>query len=163
MKNSKTQIVATIGPTSINYAIMKKMAQAGMDIVRINLSHAVRPDMEQIVENVKQLKKETGIKLSLMLDTRGPEIRVKTFEQGRVEIKKGQQMFIKREIAGALVFFVITIVQMLISFVAEKGSSRDNMMSCVNCFIKGDCTYRKSGGVCPKGTSLSENGKYCVK
>ena len=79
------------------------------------------------------------------------------------EIKKGQQMFIKRLIAGALVFFVITIVQMLISFVAEKGSSRDNMMSCVNCFIKGDCTYRKSGGVCPKGTSLSENGKYCVK
>lgn len=101
MKNSKTQIVATIGPTSINYAIMKKMAQAGMDIVRINLSHAVMPDMEQIVENVKQLKKETGIKLSLMLDTRGPEIRVKTFEQGGVEIKKGQQfIFTAKSVAG---------------------------------------------------------------
>lgn len=101
MKNSKTQIVATIGPTSINYAIMKKMAQAGMDVVRINLSHAVRPDMEQIVENVKQLKKETGIKLSLMLDTRGPEIRVKTFEQGKVEIKKGQQfIFTAKSVMG---------------------------------------------------------------
>ena len=101
MKNSKTQIVATIGPTSINYPIMKKMAQAGMDIVRINLSHAVMPDMEQIVENVKQLKKETGIKLSLMLDTRGPEIRVKTFEQGRVEIKKSQQfIFTAKSVVG---------------------------------------------------------------
>ncbi len=101
MKNSKTQIVATIGPTSINYATMKKMVQAGMDIVRINLSHAVMPDMEQIVENVKQLKKETGIKLSLMLDTRGPEIRVKTFEQGRVEIKKGQQfIFTAKSVVG---------------------------------------------------------------
>ncbi len=101
MKNNKTQIVATIGPSSIAYQTMKKMAQAGMDIVRINLSHAVRQDMDTIVANVKQLKKETGIKLQLMLDTRGPEIRVKKFENGKVEIKKGQQfIFSAKNVVG---------------------------------------------------------------
>lgn len=89
MTNDKTQIVATIGPSSFDFQTMKKMAQAGMDIVRINLSHAKHEDMEAIVANVKQLRKE-GFNLSLMLDTRGPEIRVKTFKDGKVDIKKGQ-------------------------------------------------------------------------
>ncbi len=52
------------------------------------------------------------------------------------EIKKGQQIFIKRLIAGALVFFVISIVQLVINFVA--GSDNENMWSCVNCFLN-DC------------------------
>lgn len=101
MKNNKTQIVASIGPASINYQTMKKMTQAGMDIVRINLSHAVKPDMETIVANVKQIKKELGAKLLLMLDTRGPEIRVKSFADGKVNIKKGQQfVFTSKSVQG---------------------------------------------------------------
>lgn len=101
MKQNKTQIVATIGPASIEYSTMKKMTTAGMDIVRINLSHALRPDMETIVAHVKQIKKEQSVNLKLMLDTRGPEIRVKTFEHGKVEIKKGQRfVFTAKKIVG---------------------------------------------------------------
>ncbi len=101
MKNKKTQIVASIGPASLNYQTMKKMTMAGMNIVRINLSHAVNEDMEKIVANVKQIKKDLGVKLLLMLDTRGPEIRVKTFENERVKIKKGQTfVFTAKSVKG---------------------------------------------------------------
>lgn len=52
------------------------------------------------------------------------------------EIKKGQQMFIKRLIAAVLVFFVVTIVQLVISFAAKDST---NIMGCAKCFINGDC------------------------
>ncbi len=77
------------------------------------------------------------------------------------EIKKGQNLFIKRLISGALVFFVFTIVQLIISFVTTDEDK--NIMSCSDCFINNNCTYRKnSDGTCEKGTELSKNGKVCV-
>lgn len=95
-----TDVVASIGPSCISYLTMKKMAHAGMTIARINLSHAKKQDMETIVANVKQLKKD-GEHVSVMLDTRGPEIRVKTFKNDRVDIKKGQQfIFSSKNVVG---------------------------------------------------------------
>lgn len=97
----KTKIVATIGPASNNYAVMKKLAQAGMNVVRINLSHAKLKDMEIILKNVKKIKKELNIALPIMIDTRGPEIRVKTFMNDSAEIKKGQKfVFTTKDIVG---------------------------------------------------------------
>lgn len=79
------------------------------------------------------------------------------------EIKKGQGLFVKRLISGALVFFVFTIVQLIVSFAAEEGD-KTNIMTCAKCFINGDCTYMKnSNGTCPVGTKLSENKKFCVE
>lgn len=62
------------------------------------------------------------------------------------EIKKGQQMFIKRLIAAALIFFVISIVQLLISFVADS-SEKEGIMSCASCFLNG---ANESTGSCKK-------------
>lgn len=62
------------------------------------------------------------------------------------EIKKGQQIFIKRLIAGALVFFVFVVVQFLISLVAGGKNERANIMTCANCFINGECTYKDASG-----------------
>ena len=78
----KTKIIATIGPSSIDYDIMKKMVLAGLDVVRINLSHAKLESMNTILSNVKKLRKELKVPLPIMLDTRGPELRVKTFKEG---------------------------------------------------------------------------------
>ncbi len=86
----KTKIIATIGPASIDYDIMKSLVLAGLNVVRINLSHANIKDMDAILKNVKKLRKELSVPLPIMLDTRGPELRVKTFKEGSVEIKKGQ-------------------------------------------------------------------------
>ena len=57
------------------------------------------------------------------------------------EIKKGQSLFIKRLIAGALVFFVFTIVQLIISLAAD-ASDKNNIMTCAKCFINGECEYK---------------------
>ncbi len=86
----KTKIIGTIGPSSISYDVMKNLVLAGLNVVRINLSHAKLKDMETILKNVKKLRKELNVALPIMIDTRGPELRVKTFASGSVEIKKGQ-------------------------------------------------------------------------
>lgn len=77
------------------------------------------------------------------------------------EIKKGQQIFIKRLISGALVFFVVTIVQLIISFVATDEEEA-NMMTCAKCFINGDCTYKPVNGKCEIG-DLDETKTFCVE
>ena len=61
------------------------------------------------------------------------------------EMKKGQQMFVKRLISAAIIFFVIAIVKLLISFVA--GSDKENIMTCANCFLNG---ASETTGVCNK-------------
>ena len=58
------------------------------------------------------------------------------------EIKKGQQIFIKRLIAGALVFFVFVVVQLVISLAAGNETERSNIMTCAKCFLNKDCTYK---------------------
>lgn len=62
------------------------------------------------------------------------------------EIKKGQQMFIKRLISAAIIFFVIAIVKLLISFAA--GDDNQNIMTCANCFLNGAETKGKKAGTC---------------
>ena len=73
------------------------------------------------------------------------------------EIKKGQQMFIKRLIAGALVFFVFSIVQLVMSLVSDNKVENNNIMTCVNCFLNKNCSY------CNDGFHVSEDGTYCVQ
>lgn len=97
----KTKIVATIGPSCMDYKILKKMVQAGLNVVRINLSHSKLEDNELILKNVKKLRNELNVSLPIMLDTRGPELRVRTFADGSVKIKKGQQfIFTSRNVVG---------------------------------------------------------------
>ena len=97
----KTKIIGTIGPVSISYDVMKSLVLAGLNVVRINLSHAKQKDMDTIFKNVKKLRKELGVPLPIMIDTRGPELRVKTFVEGAVNIKKGQLFtFTSNDIVG---------------------------------------------------------------
>lgn len=97
----KTKLVATIGPASMDYKVLKKLVHNGLNVVRINLSHAKREDMDIIMANVKRLRKEMNVPLPVMIDTRGPEIRVKTFKNGSVSIKKGQTfVFTGRNVVG---------------------------------------------------------------
>ena len=97
----KTKIIGTIGPASIDYSVMKKLVLAGLNIVRINLSHAKIEDMETVCNNVKRVRKELNVPLPIMIDTRGPEVRVKTFKEGKVTIKKGQKfIFTGKNIQG---------------------------------------------------------------
>ena len=73
------------------------------------------------------------------------------------EIKKGQQIFIKRLIAGALVFFVSVIVNFVISLAADSSSQKSSIMKCADCFLNKKCTY------CADNYHISDDGKTCVK
>lgn len=97
----KTKIIGTIGPASSNYQTLKELALAGLNVVRINLSHATLEGMNGILENVIRIRQELNIPLPIMIDTRGPEIRVKKFKNGEVKIKKGQIFtFTGRDVEG---------------------------------------------------------------
>lgn len=98
----KTKVVATIGPSCMKYETLKAMCVSGLNMVRINLSHAKQPDMDEIIKNVKRARKELNIPLPVMIDTRGPEIRVKTFKGGSALIKRGQIFtFTARDVEGS--------------------------------------------------------------
>ncbi len=97
----KTKIVGTIGPASMSYSTLKALVQAGLDIVRINLSHAELDGMNQILDNVRRVREELRVPLPIMIDTKGPEIRVGTFKGGSVNIKRGQTfIFTGRKVQG---------------------------------------------------------------
>lgn len=87
----KTKIIATIGPSSNNYKTIKNMVGAGLNVVRLNMSHGVREGHQVVVDIVKKLRQDLGVSLPIMMDNRGPEIRVLNFADGSVNIKKGQE------------------------------------------------------------------------
>jgi len=122
----KTKIVATIGPSSFDYAIMKKMVQAGLNVIRINLSHSRLGDMDEIVKNVKKIRKELSVPLPIMIDTRGPEIRVKIFEAGEAQIKKGQTFtFTEKILLGNE-----TVVSLNMTGIAKSVKAGDKILAC---------------------------------
>lgn len=86
----KTKILATIGPSTNNYKILKDLILAGANGIRINLSHSSREEHQNIIDLVKRIRKELKTPISIVVDTRGPEIRVKQFLNGSVVLKKGQ-------------------------------------------------------------------------
>ena len=87
----KTKIVCTIGPKSNDLEVMRKLVQGGMDIARFNFSHGTHEEQLVRINRIKKVRTELGIPYPILLDTKGPEIRVRLFENGKVELKKGQE------------------------------------------------------------------------
>lgn len=97
----RTKIVCTLGPATDDYAVLKAMARAGMNVARLNFSHATYDEHKMRIDMVKRVRKELGIPLAILLDTKGPEIRVKTFRDGKVELKSGAKFTLTtREVVG---------------------------------------------------------------
>lgn len=86
----KTKIICTIGPASDDRETMRKLMLAGMDVARLNFSHGTHEDHLQKIELIKEVRKELGIPVAIMLDTKGPEIRTGLFREPEVELKEGQ-------------------------------------------------------------------------
>lgn len=97
----KTKIVCTLGPATSSYEAVKKLAQAGMNVARINMSHGSHDDHIANINNVKRVREELNIPLSVLLDTKGPEIRIKTFENGHIILNSGDNFTLtSRDIVG---------------------------------------------------------------
>ena len=85
----KTKIICTIGPASESEEIMTAMCQAGMNIARINFSHGTHAEHRAKIETLRRVREKLNLPIGIMLDTKGPEYRIRTFEGGRVTLKEG--------------------------------------------------------------------------
>ena len=85
----KTKIICTIGPASENEEVLTQMCLAGMNVARLNFSHGSHPEHEKKIALVKRVREKLGLPIAILLDTKGPEYRILTFKEGKVEIKTG--------------------------------------------------------------------------
>ena len=85
----KTKIICTIGPASESEEVLTAMCQAGMDTARLNFSHGTHEEHLQKIKKKKKVRTKLGIPLPIMLDTKGPEYRLGTFENHKIELKDG--------------------------------------------------------------------------
>ncbi len=93
----KTKIICTLGPACNNKKTLKKMIEAGMNVARINLSHGTYDDIKENIAMVNEVAAQCGKQVAIMLDTKGPEVRVGTFENGFVELCDGQDFELYKE------------------------------------------------------------------
>ena len=97
----KTKIICTIGPSSSNEEILKQMCDAGMNVARINFSHGTDESHIETIEMVKKVREELDLPIAIMLDTKGPEYRIGTFQNGKIELKDGDKFtFTTKDIVG---------------------------------------------------------------
>ena len=87
----RTKIVCTIGPACSSVAAMTEMLKNGMNVARFNMSHGDFAGHEQLVNNARKASNSLGLPLAIMIDTKGPEIRIGKFENGYAELAKNQQ------------------------------------------------------------------------
>ncbi len=86
----KTKIICTIGPASEKEQVMRELILEGMDVARFNFSHGTHEEHLEKLNTLKKLREEMDRPVAALLDTKGPEIRLGLFKDGKVELKKGQ-------------------------------------------------------------------------
>jgi len=93
----KTKIICTLGPTSDNKATLSQMADAGMDVVRLNFSHGTHEEHAKKIALIKEVREEKKLPLPILLDTKGPEFRIKTFKDGKIQLTEGDKFIFTTE------------------------------------------------------------------
>lgn len=97
----KTKIVCTIGPASSDEKTIEKMCKAGMNVARLNFSHNTHEDHAQRIASIKKVREKLNLPIAILLDTKGPEYRIKTFKNDKIFLKTGDNFtFTSEEIEG---------------------------------------------------------------
>ena len=106
--NSRTKIIATLGPASRNKEVLRQMIIAGLDSVRINCSHATHEQMIEDIKMVREVSKELGCNVAIIADLQGPKIRIGEINPDGVEVKEGEivEFTVDKEKASDKVLFV---------------------------------------------------------
>ena len=87
----KTKIVCTLGPATDREGVLRQMLEAGMNVARFNFSHGSHAEHKGRLDALKALRAELGLPVAAMLDTKGPEVRLKSFAAGSVMLRTGQE------------------------------------------------------------------------
>lgn len=97
MVHIRTKIICTIGPAVRSYDKVMELIAAGMNVARINFSHGDYQTHETVIETLKKARKEAAVPLAIMLDTKGPEVRVGQIADGGVLLEKGDRLLLTSE------------------------------------------------------------------
>ena len=85
----KTKLICTIGPACEDETTLRQMCIEGMNVARLNFSHGTHADHQTKIDTIKKVRKELDLPVAIMLDTKGPEYRIKTFENKKITLKEG--------------------------------------------------------------------------
>lgn len=97
----KTKIVCTIGPASQSEQVIRGLCLAGMNVARLNFSHNTHMDHLERIKTIKKVRSELEMPIAIMLDTKGPEYRIKTFEGGKITLCDGDSFtFTSEDVTG---------------------------------------------------------------
>ncbi len=98
----RTKIVCTLGPATDNEQVLEKLIKNGMDVARLNFSHGDHQEHGKRIEMVKRIRERLFLPVAILLDTRGPEIRIKSFENKKIELNQGDRFTLTgRDVAGS--------------------------------------------------------------
>lgn len=97
----KTKLICTIGPACEEEAILTQMCLAGMNVARLNFSHGTHEDHQEKIDMIKAVREKLDLPIAIMLDTKGPEYRIKTFENKKITVSDGDTFtFTTEDIIG---------------------------------------------------------------
>ena len=161
----KTKIICTLGPSTDNPEVLKELMKSGMDVARINMSHQEHASHLMRINMVKKLRRELGLPTAILIDTKGPEIRLGTFKE-KVELHVGDSFILTtKEIVGdnkrAAVSFAglphdvnpgdkILIDDGLIELEVEKTTDTD-----IHCVVINGGTVSSNKGINLPGVKIS--------
>ena len=97
----KTKIICTIGPASESEETLRQLCLAGMNVARLNFSHGAHDEQLVRIERIRKLRTELNLPIAIMLDTKGPEYRIRTFKTGKIFLREGDPFtFTTDEVEG---------------------------------------------------------------
>ena len=97
----KTKIICTIGPASEKPEVFRRMCLEGLNVARLNFSHGTHEEHQKKIDMIKAVREELKLPIAIMLDTKGPEYRIRTFKDGKITLRDGDDFtFTTRETEG---------------------------------------------------------------
>ena len=105
----KTKIVCTLGPSTQDDNILKRWLLEGLDVARFNFSHGTHDSHRETFNRVDRLRKELDLPVAALLDTKGPEVRVCQFKEGKIRLNKGETFTLtSRDVEGTQEIVAVT-------------------------------------------------------
>jgi len=154
----KTKIICTLGPATNTVEKIEELIDAGMNLARLNFSHGTHESHRDLADKLKRAREAKNVPVALVLDTKGPEIRVKKFENGTIELEKDQKFTLTtRDIVGDNTIVAVNYEGLprdlqvgnrvlvddgLIELIVESIEGED-----IHCVVKNSATLKDNKGV----------------
>ncbi len=166
----KTKIVCTVGPACNTKEMLLKMIDAGMNVARVNMSHGTHESLTGVFATIREAIEESGQNVAILLDTKGPEVRVTTFEGGSAVLEEGKEFTLYKEKEQGDATGVAISYPKLVDIFMRDGNAAigremlldDGLISIITKEVKNDrivCTVNK-GGVLKNRKSINIPGYY---